>query len=180
MSKLVVTTFLSLDGIMEEPRWSMSYWNDQISDFKLKELFASDSQLLGRVTYEGFAQAWPSQTDEAGFGDRMNNMPKYVVSTTLKQADWNNSHTISDNVVEEIQKLKAQPGGDILVGGSATLIQTLIKHDLVDEYHILLYPVVLGSGKRLFHEGTTATVKLIEARPIGSGVTLLIYEPDRK
>jgi dihydrofolate reductase len=180
MAKIVVTEFLSLDGVMGEPQtWSFPYWGDDISNFKLGELFASGAHLLGRVTYDGFAAAWPDRTDEAGFADRMNNLPKYVVSTTLVNPTWNNTHVIKDNVVEEITRLKQQSGEDILVAGSATLIQTLIKNDLVDEYHLLVYPVVLGAGKRLFHEGTDTKLKLIESKPFNSGVTAMIYQPDR-
>src|SRR3954470_12104001 len=114
--KIVVTEFLTLDGVMEAPNeWSFPYWNDDIGKLKLDELLAADAHLLGRVTYEGFAAAWPSRTDEAGFADRMNNLPKYVVSTTLNKAEWNNSHIIRENIKEEISKLKQQPGGNILV-----------------------------------------------------------------
>ena len=134
MAKIVVAEFLSLDGIMEDPAWTAPYWGDDISDFKLAELFASGAHLLGRVTYEGFAQAWPGQSDEAGFGDRMNNLPKYVVSTTLKSADWNNSELISENVPETIAALKQQPGKNINISGSCTLVHTLTQHGLVDEY----------------------------------------------
>jgi dihydrofolate reductase len=180
MSKIVVTEFLSLDGIMGEPQtWSFPYWGDDIGEFKLGELFASSAHLLGRVTYDGFAAAWPDRTDEAGFADRMNNLPKYVVSTTLENPTWKNTHVIKDNIVEEITRLKQQPGEDSLVAGSATLIQTLIKNDLVDEYHLLVYPIVLGEGKRLFHDGTDAKLKLIESKTFNSGVTAMIYQPDR-
>lgn len=119
-------------------------------------------------------------TDEAGFADKMNNMPKYVVSTTLEKAEWTNSHIIKDNVVAEINKLREQPGGDILTAGSANLIQTLALHDLVDEYRLLTYPIVVGKGIRLFQEGTHTKLKLVESRPMASGVVLLRYQPDRK
>lgn len=183
MRKIIVSEFVSLDGVMEDPGgaegfehggWTMSYWNDDIGKVKTDELFASDALLLGRVTYEGFAAAWPGRTDEAGFADRMNNVPKYVVSTTLNDANWKNSHIIAENVAEEIATLKQQPGQDILVAGSGKLIESLMRHNLVDEYTLLVYPVVLGSGKRLFKDGITATMKLVEARPLGE-VTLLRY-----
>ena len=179
--KIVVTEFLTVDGVMEAPnKWSFPYWTDETAKFKLDELFASEVQLLGRVTYEGFASAWPSRTDEAGFAERMNSMPKYVVSTTLKKAEWNNSHILKTNVAEEVTKLKQESGGDILVAGSATLIRFLMEHDLVDEYRLLTYPILVGKGKRLFTDGTAASLKLTESKPMGSGVVLLRYEPVRK
>jgi dihydrofolate reductase len=173
--------FLSLDGVMENPAWSMPYWNDEIAQIKGDEFSASDAQLLGRVTYQGFAAAWPGRTnaDDPG-AEIMNSMRKYVVSTTLEKVEWNNSHLIGANVVDEITRLKQQPGRDILVSGSATLVQTLMQHDLVDEYHLLVYPVVVGLGKRLFQEGSTATLALIEARALPKGVVLLRYQPNRE
>jgi dihydrofolate reductase len=174
MRKVVVTEFMSLDGVMEEPAWTAPYWNDDIAKFKGDEQDTSDALLLGRVTYQGFAAAWPESTDEGA--DIMNNLPKYVVSTTLDKVEWNNSRLIKDNIVEEITKLKQQDGQDILVYGSATLVQTLMQHDLVDRYRLLVYPVVVGKGKRLFQEGTTATLKLVETQSLGSGVAALVYE----
>ena len=178
MRKIVVTEFLSLDGVMEEPAWTFKYWNDESAKFKGEESSASDALLLGRVTYQGFAAAWPESKDEGA--DYFNSVRKYVVSTTLDKAEWNNSRLIKDNIVEEITRLKQQDGKDIVVHGSAMLVQTLIQHDLVDCYRLLVYPVVLGKGKRLFKEGTTATLKLVEAQSFSSGVAALIYEPDRK
>ena len=177
MRNLVVTAFMSLDGVVENPGWTFPYWNDETAKFKGDETSASDAMLLGRVTYEGFAAAWPESQDEGAA--YFNSVRKYVVSTTLKQAEWNNSHIIKGDVVEEIAKLKQQDGQDIVVHGSATLVQTLMQHDLVDRYRLLVYPVVLGKGKRLFHEGTTATLKLVEAQAFSTGVTALIYEPSR-
>ncbi len=178
MRNIVVTEFVSLDGVMENPGWTFPYWNDEIAQFKGEESSASDALLLGRVTYEGFAAAWPNSTDEGA--DYFNGVRKYVVSTTLETAEWNNSTLIKDNVVEEITKLKQQDGGDITVHGSGMLVQTLIENDLVDRYRLLVYPVVLGKGKRLFQDGTTATLNCVDARSVGSGVTALIYEPARK
>jgi dihydrofolate reductase len=149
--KLVVSEFVSLDGVMEapggEPGYPHSGWTFQFDDpgqgaFKLEEVLAADALLLGRVTYEGFAAAWPSVQDEAGFGDKMNSMPKYVVSTTLDAVEWNNSTLIKGNVAEGISKLKATDGGDILVAGSRLLVYTLMEHDLVDEYRLMIFPVV--------------------------------------
>ncbi len=178
MRRLVVTEFISLDGVIENPMWTFPYWNDEIANFKGEESEASDALLLGRVTYEGFAAAWPNSKDEGA--DYFNGVRKYVVSTTLDRADWNNSMLIKDNVIEEINKLKQQDGKDIIVHGSGRLIQTLMKHDLVDSYRLLVYPLVLGKGQRLFEEGTTAKLRLVESRPFSSGANALIYEPDRK
>jgi dihydrofolate reductase len=178
MRKVVVTEFLSLDGVMEDPAWTFKFWNDEIARFKGEETSNSDALLLGRVTYQGFAAAWPQSKDEGAA--YFNGVRKYVVSTTLDKAEWNNSRLIKDNIVEEITKLKQQDGKDITVHGSATLAQTLTQHDLVDSYRLLVYPLVIGKGKRLFKEGITATLKLVEARSLSSGVAALIYEPDRK
>ena len=174
--KLVVTQFVSLDGIIDEPQnWSFPYWNDEIAKFKNDELFASDAQLLGRVTYEGFAAAWPSR--DGDFADKMNRMPKYVVSTTLDKAEWENSHVIKTNVPEAIAKLKQQDGKELTVHGSRTLVQTLIQHNLVDEYHLLVYPLVLGNGKRVFEQGSDTKLKLVESKTYDTGVVLLRYQP---
>lgn len=189
MRKVIVSEFVSLDGVMEGPGrddpfelagWTMPYGNQEIGKLKFDELFASDALLLGRVTYQGFAAAWPSMKDEAGFADRMNSLPKYVVSTTLKKVEWNNSRLIKGNIAEQVSKLKQQPGQDILIGGSGKLVHTLIQHDLIDEYRLLVYPVVLGSGKRLFKDGSNATLKLVETKTFSSGVVLLRYQPNRK
>ena len=186
--KVVVTEFVSLDGVMEDPGgaegfehggWTMPYWNDEIGKMKLAEILEADALLLGRVTYEGFASAWPSRTDEAGFADRMNSLPKFVASTTLKNPEWQNSTVIEGDVAAEVAKLKQQRGQDILVAGSRELVQTLAQHDLVDEYRLLVYPIVLGSGKRLFGDGTHTPLSLRETQAFGSGVVLLSYEPAR-
>lgn len=177
MRKLVVTEFMSLDGVTEEPKWTFGYWNDEIAQFKGEESAVSDALLLGRVTYQGFAAAWPQSTDEGA--DYFNSVRKYVVSTTLDEVGWNNSRLIRGDVVAEIASLKQQGGGDITVHGSATLVRTLMEHDLVDRYRLLVYPVVLGSGARLFAEGTTATLELLESRSFSSGVVALVYGPRR-
>ncbi len=180
MGKLVVTSFLSLDGVIENPTWTLKYWNDEIAAFKGEETSAGEPILLGRVTYEGFAASWPHRTDEDPGAPYFNSTRKYVVSTTLDKAEWNNSVIIKDNVVEAIAKLKQQDGPDIVVHGSATLVQTLIQHDLVDRYRLLIYPRVLGTGKRLFQEGAMATLTLVQSRTLGSGVLGLVYEPHRE
>ncbi len=177
MRKIVVTEFLSLDGVMENPGWTMPYWNDEIAAFKGEETDASDALLLGRVTYEGFAAAWPDSPDEGA--PYMNSVRKVVVSATLENPTWNNTIVIKDDAVAEISKLKQQDGKDMLVYGSATLVHTLMQHDLVDSYRFLVYPVVLGEGKRLFSHDIAATLKLVETRSFSSGVAGLIYEPAR-
>lgn len=179
MRNIVVTEFLSLDGVMEDPAWTFPYWNDEIAQFKGDETSADEPILLGRVTYQGFAAAWPQRTDEDPGATYFNGTRKYVVSTTLENVEWNNSVLISDNIVQEITKLKQQDGPDIVVHGSATLVQTLMQHDLVGRYRLLVYPVVLGRGKRLFGEGSQAKLKLVESKAFGSGVTALVYEPER-
>ncbi len=186
MRKVVVSEYVTLDGVMEDPGgaegfehggWSFQFWNEEAAKFKFDELFASDALLLGRVTYQGFAKAWPSMTDEAGFADRMNSLPKFVVSTTLEEVAWNNSRLIKGNIAEEVYKLKQQPGQDILIAGSGELVHTLMQHDLIDEYRLMVYPVVLGSGKRLFRDGSDTTVlRLVETKTFSSGVVVLSYQ----
>ena len=177
MRNLIVTEYMSLDGVMEEPgTWSFPFWNDEAAVFKYEELFASDALLLGRVTYEGFASAWPTMTGTGDFGERMNGIAKYVVSSTLDEATWNNSQIIKGNIAEAVAALKQQPGQDILIAGSAQLVHLLMQHDLVDEYRIMLHPIVLGSGKRLFREGSdTRTLKLADTKTTSTGVTILTY-----
>jgi dihydrofolate reductase len=189
MRKIVVSEFLSIDGVFEDPGGSegtkLGAWTfkfnrgDDGNKFKLNETMGSDALLLGRVTYQGFAEAWPSRTDEAGFADKFNSMPKYVVSTTLKTADWNNSTIISSNVVQEIKKLKEQDGGDIAVHGSGKLVKTLMENNLVDQYNLMVFPVVLGSGRKLFNDlKEPSTLKLVESKTVGpDGVMVLIYHP---
>lgn len=179
MRKIVVTEFVTLDGVMQSPHeWSLAYWNDEIAEIKNDEMFASDAQLLGRVTYQGFAEAWPSR--DGDYADRLNGLPKYVVSTTLKNAKWQNSHLIQNNVVQEIRNLKQEPGKDILVHGSQTLVQTLVQHDLVDQFTLLLYPVVLGQGMRLFGDGVNTNLKLDQTKTFDTGVILLRYSKDQE
>lgn len=179
MRKITVSEFVSLDGVMQDPKWTFKYWSDESAAFKFAELFSHDALLLGRVTYEGFSEAWPAQKDEQGYADRMNSMPKHVVSATLSNPTWTNSSVIKGNVIEEIKALKEQPGQDILVFGSNTLVQTLIQNDLVDRYNLLVYPLVLGEGKRVFSDGASTTLKLTELKSFSSGVTALVYEPAR-
>jgi len=188
MGKLVVTEFISLDGIIEDPGgsegsehggWSFRHPAPDGEQFKGDELRDSDVQLLGRVTYEGFAAAWPAMEEATGdYGKKMNAMPKVVVSTTLTEPTWNNTTIISGNVADEVARLKAQYDGDILVQGSATLVQTLAEHGLVDEYRLMVHPVVLGTGKRLFSGSAAGTdLQLVDSRKVGPDVLLLVYRP---
>jgi dihydrofolate reductase len=187
MGRIVVSEFVSLDGVMQDPGgdsdWKHAGWSFKVSrgeegdKFKLDETRDSEALLLGRVTYQGFAAAWPSVKGE--FGDMFNSMPKYVVSSTLEKADWNNSTVLKGDVVKEVSKLKERLKGNIVVHGSAQLVQTLIANDLVDELRLMVYPVILGSGKRLF--GDTSDVKrmrLAESTTVGDGVAILIYRRD--
>jgi len=179
MRKVIVSEFVTLDGVMEEPRWTFQFTpsEDQLK-FKLDELFSVDALLLGRVTYQGFAAAWPSMKGDAqGYGDRMNGLPKYVVSTSLEKVEWNNSRLIKANVAEEVAKLKQQSGQDILVFGSRELASSLMQSGLVDELRLLVYPIILGSGKRLFRDGIAAKLKLVESKAFASGIALLRYQP---
>lgn len=177
MRKLIVSTYVTLDSVMEAPGWSMPFWGEDSAAFAHEQLFACDALLLGRVTYQGFAAAWPSITDEEGFADRMNSLPKFVVSTTLQALEWNNSRRISGNVLEEVASLKQQLGGDILMYGSAGLMNALTPHGLIDEYRFWVHPVVVGGGKRLFTDGTSTTLKLSGTKTLNSGVVILSYGP---
>ena len=189
MRKIIVSEFITLDGVMEDPGgadkferggWAFQFERGPEGDkFKLDETMAAGALLLGRVTYMGFAAAWPSRTGE--FADKMNTMPKYVVSSTLKKPGWQASTVIKNNVVEEISKLKSGPGGDMLVAGSSRLVNTLFQHDLVDELRLMVFPIILGKGKRLFNEGIASLpLRLDEAKPVGAGVLTLVYHPLRK
>jgi dihydrofolate reductase len=187
MGRIVVTEFVSLDGVMEDPGGSEDFkyggWTFEIErgegdKFKLDETMESAALLLGRVTYEGFAEAWPSRT--GGFADKFNDMPKYVVSSTLEKADWNNSTVLKGDLVEAVSKLTKEVDGDIVVHGSRQLVQALQENDLIDELRLMVFPVVLGSGKRLF--GDTSDKKLLRlsgSKTVGDGVAILIYEPVR-
>jgi dihydrofolate reductase len=187
VSKVVVSQFVTVDGVFEDPGgaeeherggWALQFDRGPEGDkFKFDEVMASRALLLGRVTYEGFAAAWPSREGE--FADKFNAMPKYVVSSTLGEATWNNSTLIEGDIAPEVARLKQEEGGDILVNGSAQLVRTLMEHDLVDELRLMVFPVVLGSGKRLFNDGIDRTeLRLAEAKPVGpDGVVVLTYRP---
>jgi dihydrofolate reductase len=191
MGRIIVSEFVTLDGVFEAPGggedfvhagWSFQFDRGEDGDkFKLDELMAAEAQLLGRVTYTGFARAWPSMTGTGEFGVKMNAMPKYVVSRTLteKDADWNNSTVIGQDLAGEVSRLKQQLAGDILVAGSAQLVRGLAEHGLIDEYRLMLFPIVLGAGKRLFGDGTPRTkLRLLDTKSIGpDGVLILTYQP---
>jgi dihydrofolate reductase len=177
--RLVATEYVSLDGVFEEPgEWSGPFFNDEAAQFKFDELQASDALLLGRRTYEGFAAAWPSMTDTGEFGEKMNTMPKYVVSSTLDKAEWPGSKLIKGNVAQEVRKLKQQPGQDLLLSGSAQLFNALMHEDLIDLYRFMLHPIVLGKGKRLFADGDDGKpLDLTNTKAFSSGIVILEYEP---
>ena len=190
MRRLVVSEFVSVDGVMEDPGgaegfsrggWALKFDGGPEGDkFKLDEVLAAGVLLLGRVTYAGFAAAWPGRTDEAGFADKMNSMPKFVVSATPPELTWRNSALLSGDIADAVARLKQENGGDILVAGSGQLVRTLMAHDLVDEYRLMVFPIVVGSGKRLFGEDfDPVTLRLTSARTVGAGVLILTYEPDR-
>jgi dihydrofolate reductase len=190
MRKVVASEFISLDGVVQAPGdpddkaggfghggWHAPFWSDQLESFKSEELFASDALLLGRATYEGFAAAWPEASHEEGaYADRMNGLPKYVVSSTLDELAWNNSHLLDGELKEEVMRLKDQPGQDILIFGSITLVRSLLSLGLVDELRLQVHPVVVGSGLRLFDDADEPTrLTLAEVTPLGSGVVELTY-----
>jgi dihydrofolate reductase len=188
MGKLVVTEFVSLDGVMEAPGgedfkypgWSFAFERGEDGNqFKLDETLETEALLIGRVTYESFAGAWPSREGE--FADKFNTMPKYVVSSTLEQPEWNNTTVLKGDVVGEVTKLKDQVDGIVQTPGSRRLVHSLVEHDLVDELHLMVFPVILGTGRRLFAETTEKTVwRLTKANPVGpDGVLVLIYERAR-
>ncbi len=183
MAKLIVTEFVSLDGVMEDPGgaedfkyggWTFEIERGEGDKFKLDETMETDALLLGRVTYEGFAAAWPSREGE--FADKFNTMPKYVVSSTLDKPEWNNTTVLKGDVVEAVKKLKEEEDGNLAVHGGRQLAQTLIENDLVDQLNLMVFPVVLGSGKRLFGEtDDKKRLKLVESRTVGDGVVILVY-----
>lgn len=178
MRKVIVAMYLSLDGVMENPAWTGPYFDDELATSQNDTFMTSDVLLLGRVTYEGFAAAWPAMTDEPG-ADRMNSIPKFVASTTLDKMEWNAS-LLEGDIDVAVAALKQQPGQNILIYGSGELARTLMQHDLIDEYRLMVFPVVLGSGKRFFKEESTTTLKLIDTKTTHSGVVILTYQPARE
>jgi dihydrofolate reductase len=187
MGKTVATEFISLDGVIEDPGGAEDFahggWTFEIDrgeegdKFKLGELEEAEAQLLGRVTYEGFAAAWPSMEDDVGFAAKMNSMPKYVYSTTLESADWTNTTVLKGDFATAIGQAKEEIDGVILVAGSARVVQGLIAADLLDELRLMVFPVILGGGKRLFaDDGRRVPLKLTDARTVGAGIQLVTYE----
>jgi dihydrofolate reductase len=198
MRNVIVSEFVTLDGVMEDPGgaegfehggWSIRLSSEEQQRFKFDELAAADALLLGRTTYEGFAAAWPGmmegydgpgRAELQDYADMMNSYPKHVVSTTLTEPlEWNNATLIKGNVAEEVKSLKEQPGKDILVFGSGELVSTLMEHGLVDEYRLMVFPIVVGGGKRLFKDGgATANMELLETKTVGPhGVVVITYRP---
>jgi dihydrofolate reductase len=188
MRKVIASEFVSLDGVMEDPSWTFQFGSEEQEKYKFDELVASDALLLGRVTYEGFAVAWPNMMQQydgprraalGEYADMMNSYPKHVVSTTLEgPLKWNNSTLIKGNVAEEVLELKSQPGQDILIFGSADLVNALMQRDLIDEYRLMVFPMVVGKGKRLFGDGIDEKVlELVGTQMFVSGVVVLIYRP---
>ena len=181
MRKVIASEIMSLDGVMESPeKWSFQFHNEQMEEAIGAAMAAADAMLLGRVTYEGFAAFWPSQgsDDDQGFAGYMNNTPKYVVSRTLQEPlEWNNSTLIKGNVAEEIAKLKQQPGKDISITGSGTLVRSLLEDGLLDELRLMVHPIVVGSGKRLFEDGSDQkALELVDAQTFSTGVLYLTYQ----
>src|SRR6266516_2704317 len=188
MRKIIVSEYVTLDGVMEDPGgaegfkhggWSFGFGGADQQQYKFEELFACDALLLCRRTYEGFAAAWPNMPGTGAYGERMNSLPKYVASMSLTEVTWN-ATLIKGDLAEELSRLKQEAGQDVLIFGSGDLVRTLHERDLIDEYRLMIFPIVLGSGKRLFPGGNEKKVlKLVETRALGSGVVLLTYQPDK-
>src|SRR5438552_8896073 len=177
--RLVATEYVSLDGVFEEPgHWSGPWFNEEAGQFKFDELRASDAQLLGRRTYEGFATAWPTMEGTGEFGEKMNRMPKHVVSSTLNRLDWTGSRLVKGDVGGEVRRLKDEPGQDLLLSGSGQLFNALMRDNLIDLYRFMVHPIVLGKGKRLFTEPVGERVlELAETKSFTSGIVILEYRP---
>jgi dihydrofolate reductase len=187
VGKFIATDYVSLDGVIEDPvgmegsglgDWTGPFKRGPAGDsFKLEELAAAGAMLYGRLTYDGFAAVWPTVDDPQGFAKRINGLPKYVASTTLAEANWTNSTLIAGDLVEAAKAIKAETAGDILIYGSASIVHQLMPHGLIDEYRLMVYPTVLGRGKRLFPDGVASRLKLTESRQFGDGIVLLSYVP---
>jgi dihydrofolate reductase len=180
MRKIIASEFITLDGVFEEPgrsTWHSEYFSDELQRYKLDDLMGSEAQLLGRVTYDGFAAAWPNVEDEQGFAEKMNTMPKYVVSSTLTEPTWENTTVLQGDATAAVRELKSGDGGPLLIGGSGRLVRTLIADGLVDELRLIVHPVVAGEGARLFEGSSDVPLTLIQAKPIDSGIVILDYAP---
>ncbi len=176
MRKLKLAMYVSVDGVVENPAWTGPFWNDELSDLQRDYLFASDALLLGRVTYEGFAAAWPTMEGTGEFGEKMNSMPKFVASRTLDKGEWN-ATIIKGELATEVAKLKEQPGQDLLIYGSGDVVDELTRHGLIDEFRLMVHPVIVGSGKRLFNGQQTTTLHLANNVTTATGVSVLTYTP---
>jgi dihydrofolate reductase len=176
--RLVATEYLTLDGVFEEPgHWSFPYFDDDAMHFKLDELEAADAQLLGRKTYEGFAAAWPTMEGTGDFGVKMNTMPKYVVSSTLKDPTWTNTTVLKGDPAQAVRDLKQRSGRDLLLAGSGRLFNALMREDLIDVYRLMVHPIVRGHGPRLFEEGAERKLDLVDVKRFGKGIVVLEYVP---
>jgi len=176
MRKLKLAMYVALDGVVENPAWTGPFWNEELSDLQEEYLYSSDALVLGRVTYEGFAASWPGMEESTGdFGKKMNSMPKYVASRTLKDAEWNAS-VIQGDLGDAVRALKAEDGGDLLIYGSGTLVDELTRLGLIDEYRLMLYPILVGTGKRLFADDSEATLHLTDEQTTSTGVVVLTYK----
>ena len=175
MRKLKLAMYVALDGVVEGPAWTAPFWNEELSDLQEAYLYSSDALVLGRVTYEGFAASWPAMEESTGdFGRKMNSMPKFVASRTLTETEWNAS-LIEGDVGAEVARLKEQDGGDLLIYGSGTLVDELTRIGLIDEYRLIVYPVLVGSGKKLFETVPETTLRLVESTVTEPGVAVLTY-----
>jgi dihydrofolate reductase len=187
LGKVVLTQFVTLDGVMEDPggdelfkndNWHFPFWSDDFGKWKQEELFQAGAYLLGRRTYQEFAAVWPQITDDKGFAERMNSMPKYVLSTTLSEVAWTNSRLLTGEIAQAVQQLKQEIEQDILVAGSSNLVRLLEQHDLIDEYRLVIHPIVVGKGAPLFQNlKARRKLKLVESKPFEQGIVLLCYQP---
>jgi dihydrofolate reductase len=184
MGKLIASEWVTLDGVFDADtmaQWFEPYNSDGRAAYIQETIQESDAFLIGRITYEMFAAYWPAQkNNESGIGDKVNSVAKFVVSSTLKKAEWNNSTIINENIVEEVTRLKQQTGQNILISGSAALVQSLIEADLIDEYRFLVHPIIMGSGKHFFKDGMRTGLKLIKTKTLDLGVMLHCYQPTKK
>ena len=179
MRRVIAYEYVTLDGVMEAPeKWQFPYLTDDVAELVKAQILEADAVLLGRMTYDIFAASWPTRTNnEFGVADKLNSMPKFVVSKTLQRAEWHNSTLIKGDVAKAVAELKHQLGGNIAIIGSGKLVGALMQHALIDEYRLMIHPVVLGSGQHLFPDGIHAALRLIEVRAFSSGVVLLRYQP---
>jgi dihydrofolate reductase len=176
MRKVKLATYVSVDGVVENPAWTSPFWSDDLAKLQSDYLFASDALLLGRVTYEGFAAAWPTMEGTGEFGEKMNSMPKFVASTTLEKGEWN-ATIITGDLAAKVGELKEEPGKDLLIYGSGDLVDELTRHGLIDEYRLMVHPVIVGTGKRLFNGDTTTALRLVDTTVTAAGVVVATYIP---